>query len=203
MTTTPNPYAPPQIDEASLPPAATSAEPARKKSKKKRKREPDEPVTCWRHGDVAVTHMTDARLPKRCVACAAPGTRCVVKRLSWHEPWFYLTIAFGCLIYVILMFIVRKTTNVEYWLCDAHHAEVRRRNLIAAVGVAAGVVLVVVAGQSVALFALGAMALLGALVVLVFYGRTLSVAEMTDHFARFRVGKPFLETLPPWQRDEE
>lgn len=67
-------------------------------------------VVCARH----------ASLPEGCVKCGAPTVERRVKKIYWHEPWFYALLLVGPVIYGILALILRKEAQVEYGLCRRH-----------------------------------------------------------------------------------
>src|SRR5262245_29232130 len=53
----------------------------------------------WQQAGCAVLYCTGAMLPNRCVVCNAPGKHRVQKTFFWHEPWIYVLILGGVLIY--------------------------------------------------------------------------------------------------------
>jgi len=82
----------------------------------------------WRDGKTLV--MTkQAFLPDRCVKCNGPanGYR-LRRRLSWHEPILYVTIAIAALLYVILALALSKRATIEFGLCQDHVRS--RRNFL-------------------------------------------------------------------------
>lgn len=76
---------------------------------------------------------TDAGVPfpPFCVKCGAPSTAPLERSYYWHEPWVYLFILPGLLIYAILALAVRRRLNVIVPLC-AEHRRRRRRTILAA-----------------------------------------------------------------------
>lgn len=89
------------------------------------------PVFATRRGKELIVPRA-ASLPALCVKCGATATRPWRKKFYWHNPLLYLMIFFpGLLIYVIVALIVRKKMELNVPICDAHHADRRRYNLIA------------------------------------------------------------------------
>ena len=73
-----------------------------------------------------------ASLPAACVKCGAVATRPWRKKFYWHNPLLYLMVIFpGLIIYFVVALIVRKQVELNVPLCEAHHADRRRNNLIA------------------------------------------------------------------------
>ncbi|MGH9521855.1 MAG: hypothetical protein ACRD3E_04915 [Terriglobales bacterium] len=73
-----------------------------------------------------------ASLPATCVKCGSAASRPWRKKFYWHNPLLYLMIIFpGLLIYAIVVLIVRKQMELNVPLCDAHHSDRKRYNLIA------------------------------------------------------------------------
>lgn len=84
----------------------------------------------WQEGPLLVVRK-GAWLPHHCVKCGAPAEGPPVKRtLYWHEPWVYLLILPGLLIYAIVAICLRKSGTVHLALCPAHRA--RRAWMLAA-----------------------------------------------------------------------
>ena len=80
----------------------------------------------WRQGNrIVATREID--LGDACVKCGAPsdGWRWN-KTLYWHEPWIYVLILPGLLVYAICALILRKNARVAAGLCPVHR---KRRNL--------------------------------------------------------------------------
>jgi hypothetical protein len=154
----------------------------------------------WRQGDLLLIHTHGGALPDRCVVCNAPanGYR-LRKTFAWHPPEYYLTVLAGVLIYVIVAMFTRKTAALALGLCEQHR--VRRRNalIVAWGGFALSFVLMFVgATNDSAALMLGSVVGMGVLpIVGGLMARVASVSKIDDGHAWLRVGRPFLESLPP------
>jgi len=62
----------------------------------------------------------DAKLPPYCVKCGQPAEKYIRKTFGWHQPWLYLLIFLGVLLYAIVATIVMKRQRVEVPLCATH-----------------------------------------------------------------------------------
>ncbi len=69
-----------------------------------------------------------APLPPFCVKCAAPSGPPLARSFYWHEPWVYLLVLPGLLIYAIVALATRKRMDLKVPLCPP--CRTRRRNLI-------------------------------------------------------------------------
>jgi predicted Zn finger-like uncharacterized protein len=79
----------------------------------------------WSEGPIIVARK-GAQLPYCCIKCGQPGEgKMIRKTFYWHEPWIYLTILAGLLVYFIVAMVVREKGELEYALCARHRA---RRN---------------------------------------------------------------------------
>jgi hypothetical protein len=122
----------------------------------------------------------------------------IKKTLYWHEPWVYLTILGGVLIYALVALAIRKSAHVDWALCDVHH---NRRRL--GIGVAVGSVLL---GVLMAIFGGNAdspeliLAGLGVVVILPIIGlviaRNIAPSRIDDQRIWVKVGTPFLDSIP-------
>src|SRR5687767_13019351 len=66
----------------------------------------------WRQGDLLVVRK-GARLPHACVKCGLPGDGRPLRRTYyWHEPWVYITILAGLLVYVIIALVLRQSGQI-------------------------------------------------------------------------------------------
>jgi hypothetical protein len=82
----------------------------------------------WRSGKFLVMNK-DAELPHLCVKCNAPGHgRKLKRRLFWHNPWIYLLIPAGLLIYAVIATVIGKRAQIEVSLCQKHW-RIRLRDL--------------------------------------------------------------------------
>lgn len=167
------------------------------------------PAGAWQDGKSLVTTNV-ITLPDRCVKCNAPiaGKR-FVKKFYWHNPWIYILILPGLLIYAIVAMIVRKGATVNFGLCAQHRS---RRTMWVAItwGICLAAVAMLVGG--IALLANGrSTSDLGGILMLCFvptiligaivsiYGpRVLSPTKIDERYAWFSgAGIEFLNTLPP------
>lgn len=72
----------------------------------------------WNNG-LHVVCSRHSALPDGCVKCGAREVVRRTKKLAWHEPWLYVLLL-SPLIYVIVAFIVRKESRIEYGYCQEH-----------------------------------------------------------------------------------
>jgi uncharacterized membrane protein YgcG len=175
-----NPYAPPQPMAPTLAPGGFAG------------------VGAWQEQGQVVLFSSGAVLPDRCAVCNAPGKHRVSKTFYWHEPWLYVLIFAGWIVYAIVAMILRKSANVEYWLCDEH----RQRRTLGLVLVWTGFIvpfvgMLVAAGASsgallvVCLVAMIALPIVGALLA-----RGVRPARIDDAQVRLKAGAPFVASLP-------
>ena len=158
---------------------------------------PDE-GPCWRDFNQAVAYRGAARLPCRCVRCNAVSTRRLKKTLYWHEPWIYLTILAGLLIYIIVAAVSRQSCVVEYTLCDKHRQHRTIGILSGVIGLVGGFVLF--------LWGLVENVPAAALIGLLFFvvgpiagailARSVSAKRIDRFFVWMKAGQPFIESLP-------
>lgn len=152
----------------------------------------------WQQDGCAVLYCTGAMLPNRCVVCNAPGKHRVHKTFFWHEPWLYVLILAGVLIYAIVATFFRKSAGVEYWLCDEHRSKRTRGLLIAWLGFVAGLVIMFIGAGATS----GATALFGVAVMIALpivggiMARTARPTRITDSEVWLKVGEPFVASLP-------
>ena len=142
-------------------------------------------------------------LPPFCVRCGAPARDVRWKRTYyWHEPFLYLLILAGFVVYVIVALVLRKRFELEVPMCEAHWL---RRGKLQKVAVA---LLVPMVGFIVLAFAgnfdkVGAIAcpgailtLLASLIVYMASERSLTPRRITDDSAEFSGASPeFLAVL--------
>jgi hypothetical protein len=86
---------------------------------------------------ITLGNPASAPLPPLCVKCGAPSTSLLKRNLYWHEPWVYVLILPGLLIYAIAAVAMRKQLEVNVPLCGAHRAG-RRKAILAAWLIALG-----------------------------------------------------------------
>jgi hypothetical protein len=101
------------------------------------------PMGVSREGNLIVLPR-DTALPPRCVKCNEPRALQFAsdKTLYWHHPALFLLILFpGLVIYMIVAFIVRKSTSTRAFLCEKHLRQRRTNILIGAVIATVGLAL--------------------------------------------------------------
>jgi hypothetical protein len=83
-----------------------------------------------------------AMLPPFCIKCGSPdGVKPRSCKMYWHEPWVYLLILAGLLVYIIAALVMRQSATVHVHLCERHRNS-RAGWITASVG---GIVLSIVA----------------------------------------------------------
>lgn len=175
-----NPYAPPQDIVAPGTPMAY------------------EGYGVWQQDGQAVLHANGGRLPNRCASCNGHAPHRVSKTFYWHEPWLYILILGGVLIYAIVAQFARKSATVEYWLCDEHR---KRRTLglvLAGVGFTASLVLMFVAAaaQSGPLIVVCVAGMVVLPIVGGLMARMVRATRITDMEVWLKAGEPFVASLP-------
>ena len=159
-------------------------------------------AAAWSQGDVLVVRK-GARLPHACVKCGGPGDGRPLRRTYyWHEPWIYVTILAGLLVYVVIALIIRQSGQIEFALCSEHRARRRNGIIIGLLGFFGGIALFVAAGMTDEpyLVPLGILVLLAGTIVGLIMARVLSPKRIDAQFLWLRgAGPGFLQTLPPAQ----
>src|SRR5262245_52238987 len=89
------------------------------------------PAACRRGKQMVVPRGSS--LPASCVKCGAPAKTPWRKKFYWHHPAYYITIFAGLLLYAIIVLIARKSMELNVPLCDAHHGERKRYNILAVI----------------------------------------------------------------------
>jgi hypothetical protein len=144
-----------------------------------------------------------AALPANCVKCGAPAQRPWRKKFYWHSPAYYLIVLVALLIYVIVALIVRKSMELNVPLCEVHHGERKRYNMLAAIlllgfipaGIALGQLLP--NGEAIG-FLVGAIMFIAGLIFWVIASGYIRPTKIDDTHGVFSgVGEPFLQLLPP------
>ncbi len=155
-------------------------------------------VGAWQERGQVVLFSSGSVLPDRCALCNAPGKHRVSKTFYWHEPWLYALIFAGWIVYAIVAMILRKSANVEYWLCDEH----RQRRTIGLVLIWTGFLvpligMLVAAGANsgvflvICLLAMIALPIVGAVLV-----RGVRPARIDDAQVWLKAGPAFVASLP-------
>jgi hypothetical protein len=144
-----------------------------------------------------------ASLPANCVKCGAPAERPWRKTFYWHPSWLYILLLLWVLIYFLVAVLVRKKMQLNIPLCDVHHDERKRLNIVGGVmllgfipaGILAGNV---VPGDSGAGVIVGMLMFLAGIVFLIRANNYLQARFIDDTHAVIRGAKePFLQLLPP------
>jgi len=73
-----------------------------------------------------------AALPPFCINCGAGAHTPWRKKFYWHTPWIFVLVLVNILVYLIVALRVRKQMPLNVPLCDKHHAERKRYNLLGA-----------------------------------------------------------------------
>jgi quinol-cytochrome oxidoreductase complex cytochrome b subunit len=160
----------------------------------------------WSYGPILVMTKT-AELPDFCLKCNQPTGGWKIKRkLTWHNPYWYLLILFNLLIYAIVAVIVRQTAKVNIPLCERHR---RRRRWAIAWGwllALAGIGAIVWGASrpetelSGLLVMIGIVAILVGLVGGIVGSQVASVDKIDKRYVWLKkVPVGLLAKLPPWQ----
>ncbi len=178
----PNPYAPPslQADSPNMGPGLLSGY----------------ANGLRREGDVVVIPAFGASFPHRCVVCNQPAVKRMQRKLFWHPPGYYLLIFVGALIYVIVAMAVRKRSEFELALCEAHVKRRRNGLLLAWLGTPLALIgLIALGGRSPVLMILFAVLMIAAPIAGAFMAQVISAKRIDKVEARLKVGQPFLESI--------
>lgn len=90
-------------------------------------------ASAHRRGKILVVPRA-CSLPANCIKCGAPAQTPWRKKFYWHHPLLYLMILFpGLLIYAIVALFVRKSMELNVPLCQNHHEEKKRNNIVGAI----------------------------------------------------------------------
>jgi len=154
----------------------------------------------WRDGKTLIMLKT-ARLPDYCIKCgvAANGSH-LTRNLSWHHPALALLILLGCLVYLIVALIVRKSAKIEISLCEEHIRKHRTAVTAAWLVFLAGIGFIVLAvaldsGGS-ALF--GIALLLASGIYGAIFAKVVTVQKIDDYYVWLRgIDERVLSMLPP------
>lgn len=155
---------------------------------------------CWRHGKNLVMSRHHSLLPPRCVKCNQPAALPIKPRtLYWHNPWIYLSLFLGVLIYFILAMILRKKATVLPGLCAVHRQHRTRGILFAWLGILATMLVLAYGfwnGSGWIIF-LGFLLMIAAMIAGVIVARVVYPTMIDDHFVWVRgCGEEFLAGFP-------
>jgi len=84
--------------------------------------DPDEGRGVWRDGPCLVMSRY-ATLPSRCIKCNQPATNRLTRKVSTHHPGLFLlwlVAPLGLLVYLVLLFIERRSATIAIPLCQGH-----------------------------------------------------------------------------------
>ena len=150
-----------------------------------------EAPAAMRMGPLFETYV-GAVLPPFCVKCDQPArAERWRKTYLWHEPWLYVTMLAGLIIYFIIAMCVRKQFVLAVPLCEEHYRKPRRLRWIALIVFLAtlGFAIAGIVSQKDAFMAFGCVAAslgtIAALVMLIVADRTLLPKRITDESAQF------------------
>lgn len=168
----------------------------------------------WRLGKILVVRRS-ATLPFICVQTNEPADGWLMRRLTWHNPLYYLVLVLSPCLYIIVAMIVQKRADVQVGLCQARLARRRWVIALAWLGVLAGVALMLLgfslaAGRGGANDPTGLMIVFGGLAVILTAGITGAVLSavvtphrITDDYVYLKGVHPgFLERFPAFSEEE-
>lgn len=163
---------------------------------------------CWRDG----RHLLLRRggdLPPRCLHCNAPARPSGrAHAYAWHSPWLYLLVPLNLPLYAVVALLARKTVKLHPALCVFHRRQQRRYWRLCLVLMAAGLGLLLAATPgdgaatpwSGAALLLSPLLLLLAIVIAAWKLEQLGTVRIDTDCVRLRgAGRPFLDSLPPWE----
>lgn len=182
-----NPYAPPRSDVA-----------PQRRAGPRDKRSSNAGVTAWQDDGRIVMPAFGGELPDRCVVCNTPTDYKRKTTFQWHSPGYYFLICVGWVVYLIALFIVRKTATVYLGLCDEHEARRKSGVTITWIGVGLGVLLLIVGGNvdSPGLMLFAAAGMLVALIVGAQRTRVARVWKIDESHIWLTAGPEFVRSLP-------
>lgn len=171
---------------------------------------PVEPLAnaAWRRAGQLIVPVR-SQLPPVCVKCNAPEAKRYTNDVYWHEPWVYVLILPGILIYAIVSLAIRKKATYECGLCTTHARRRLRHILVIWIFVGFGALIAVLGGMAAAdvfgrendQFALlipgGLFVIVGAGVYAVMALPILRPKKIDDQYAYLTGAHPsFLDQLP-------
>lgn len=125
------------------------------------------------------------------------------KKFTWHSPWLLLMIIFpGLLIYAIVALVVQKKMELNVPLCEEHHGERKRYNIIGGVLLGAILPVALIGANSQSLDGtvvtlVGMIMFLASLIFFVRGGRYIRPTRIDDQQAILAgAGMAFLNALP-------
>ena len=139
----------------------------------------------------------DAEWPARCFKCNEDTNNTKKMKLTYLNPWFYLTLLVTPILTIILALIFQKKFTVELPVCDLHLK--KRRNFLIIqwsllLLMTAGFIVGIVDDSQLAL--VGSMTLLLVIVIFAIAGRMVHVARFKENRLWVKgPGKKFLQSL--------
>lgn len=80
-----------------------------------------QPLGVWSQGDLLVCTKNIILPAHCCIKCDQPADgQPLRKKFSWHNPWLFLTILAGVLIYLIIALAISEKAQVQIPLCRRH-----------------------------------------------------------------------------------
>ncbi|HUR36310.1 MAG TPA: hypothetical protein VM009_00735 [Terriglobales bacterium] len=144
-----------------------------------------------------------ASLPPNCVKCGQPAEKPFRKKFFWHPSWLYIMILFpGLLIYAIVALIVRKNMELDVPICEQHHGERKRFQIIGALlmigSIPGGMILNMAVGISEGgSWIVGVISFLAGAIFIGRAGSVMSPKKIDDTHGEFGgVSEEFLKLLP-------
>jgi hypothetical protein len=143
-----------------------------------------------------------AGFPANCLKCGAQAEKPWRKKFYWHPAWLYILVLFpGIVIYAVVAMVARKNIALALPLCEVHHGERRRYQIIGAIlclfCIPAGFFLEgAIKISSDASIGIAVLMLMAGLVFLMISGQTIRATLIDETHAEFSgAGKPFLDLL--------
>ncbi|HEY3963535.1 MAG TPA: hypothetical protein VGM05_03195 [Planctomycetaceae bacterium] len=161
----------------------------------------------WRDGNLLVMTKT-ALLPGLCVQTNIPTADRLRRRLYWHNPWIYLALLAGPLIFIIVAIITRQSADIKIGLC--RERIVRRRWIIAGawLGVLLGIGMCIAGGASrdslgTVFWATGLVLFLASMIAGIILARIIVPTKITSRHVWLKGVHPsYLFALPAFPGDE-
>jgi hypothetical protein len=159
------------------------------------------PAACRRGKHMVVPR--GAALPPNCVKCGAPAQTPWRKKFYWHHQGYYFIALIALLLYIIVALIVRKSMELNVPLCDAHHSERKRYNLLAGILLLGAIPAGFVAGSFTSLgvdvgWLIGLIMFVAGLIFVIIAGNFFHPTQIDETHGVFAgAGEDFLRLLPP------
>ncbi len=144
-----------------------------------------------------VVTSKDVVWPNRCFKCNAATSNRKKLRLSYVNPWVYLSILINILVTIVLVLIFQKKFIIDLPLCDAHLRK-RKRFLVMQWSVLAGTGTLAIAGAALDNPMLLTLSMIGFMVVVLtaIFSRIAYIAKRKNDTLWIKgAGAPFLASL--------